>query len=64
MMNKKLFYIFTALLLSSSLFAIDGIMRDSLFCISSNVIDFSDDAIRENVIDGRSCVLGLAYGCG
>lgn len=54
MMNKKLFSIFTSLLLSSSLFAIDGIMHDSLFCISSNVIDFSDDAIRENVIDGRS----------
>ena len=51
---KKIIISFLAFSFSICAFALDGLMRDSTLVLKPNVKDFSDVAIRENVLDGRA----------
>ncbi|MBQ0051273.1 MAG: hypothetical protein KBT11_04310 [Treponema sp.] len=55
MKNLKKLFIAAALFSASfSAFAIEGFLHDSFFAICSYIKDFSDIAIRENIVNGRA----------
>lgn len=54
-MKKLKFFLFAAFAsLCFSGFAMDGFIRNATFYMKSNIIDFSESGIRENVVKGKS----------
>ena len=53
-LSKKLIGLLAFSVLFSSAFAIDGLVRDSVFILSAKIKDFSDSGIRENITRGKA----------